>query len=115
MKDFNKAYASMVQQMWTDQGLEVSGLLSDSDIKRMSRFKRLNNDEFMKRVDDAIKKKQDKINRIKEEELAKDVKECTFAPDTKLTKDKAAKLELNEKGQKSKKDFENFLKGQERF
>lgn len=71
--------------------------------------------EFLKRVNDHIKKKEDKVKKWKEEQAKEAEKECTFTP-TMYTKSYVSNHQQRDGNEKDKKkDLQAFLDDQSRY
>lgn len=60
-KDFKKAYESLVEKMYNEQGQQISGLLTEEEIARLEHAKRLNENAFLERVHAFQKAKEEKL------------------------------------------------------
>ena len=49
-KDFKKAYESLVEKMFHEQGQQISGLLTEEEVSRLEHVKRLDERAFLERV-----------------------------------------------------------------
>ena len=48
-KDFNKAYIATVEKMYKEQGQQISGLLTEDELVKLSHHKNLNEHDFIER------------------------------------------------------------------
>jgi hypothetical protein len=48
-KDFNQAYIATVEKMYKEQGQQISGLLTEDELLKLSHHKNLNENDFIER------------------------------------------------------------------
>ena len=68
----------MVQQMYNEQGQQITGLLTEEELYQLEHHKSLNQKDFLERSYKYNQIKEEKILRKQMEAFNKDEPECTF-------------------------------------
>lgn len=79
-KDFSKAYASLVQKMYTQSGQQISGLITEDEVQKVEHQRSLNEKQFLERMAVYQETKQAKLSALQEARRASEAVEVPQLP-----------------------------------